>query len=359
MEPNKGADAMNDGGSTAGEEAAVLEATGLRKTFRDFWGRPRTVAVQDVSLRASPGEVVGLLGPNGSGKSTTIKMILGLLRPTAGAVRLFGLPPGAPRARARTGYLPELSNLHRFLTPRETLGYYAGLFGMPGPAARSRIAELLRRVGLDGAAADRPVGEFSKGMARRVGIAQALLNDPEFVVLDEPTSGLDPVGRREVKDLVRGLGAEGRTVLLSSHRLAEAEDVCTRVAILAGGRVRAEGRLSDLLERRDAVRFTATGLAPERAADFRAQLEAAVKNVISPLAGMLCDGAKPSCALKIASGVSTAVLSAVLSMEGKCVSSAEGIVDDCVDKTIHNLTSIGAEAMCQTDHMVLDIMTHK
>ena len=255
--------------------AAVLEATGLRKTFRDFWGRPRTVAVESVSLRASPGEVVGLLGPNGSGKSTTIKMILGLLRPTAGTVRLFGLPPGAPRARARTGYLPELSNLHRFLTPRETLGYYAGLFGMPGPAARSRIAELLRRVGLDGAAADRPVGEFSKGMARRVGIAQALLNDPEFVVLDEPTSGLDPVGRREVKDLVRGLGAEGRTVLLSSHLLAEAEDVCTRVAILAGGRVRAEGRLSDLLERRDAVRFTATGLAPERAADFRAQLEAA------------------------------------------------------------------------------------
>lgn len=200
-----------------GNGRATLEAEGLRKVFRDFWKRPRTVAVDGVSLRAGPGEVIGLLGPNGSGKSTTIKMVLGLLQPSAGRVRLFGLPPTAPSARARLGYLPELSNLHKFLTPRETLAYYAGLFGMPAALRRDRTASLLRRVGLDGRAADRPVGEFSKGMARRVGLAQALLNDPELVVLDEPTSGLDPVGRREVKDLVRELGAEGRTVLLSSQ----------------------------------------------------------------------------------------------------------------------------------------------
>ena len=180
------------------EEPPVLEASGLRKVFRDFWGRPRTVAVDGVSLRAAPGEVVGLLGPNGSGKSTTIKMLLGLLRPSGGSVRLFGRDPREPDARARAGYLPELSNLHRFLTPRETLAYYAGLFDLPAAVRRRRIGELLERVGLAGRDADRPVGEFSKGMARRVGLAQALLNDPALVVLDEPTSGLDPIGRREV-----------------------------------------------------------------------------------------------------------------------------------------------------------------
>ncbi|MBQ3809463.1 MAG: ABC transporter ATP-binding protein [Kiritimatiellae bacterium] len=238
----------------------AFEATGLRKVFRDFWGRPRTVAVDGVSLRAAPGEVVGLLGPNGSGKSTTIKMLLGLLRPSAGSVRLFGRDPRDPDARARVGYLPELSNLHKFLTPRETLAYYAGLFDLPAATRRKRIAALLERVGLSGPGADRPVGEFSKGMARRVGLAQALLNDPALVVLDEPTSGLDPIGRREVKDLILDLGRMGKTVLLSSHLLAEVSDVCTRVAILAGGRVRAEGRLADLLEERDRIRFTAAGL---------------------------------------------------------------------------------------------------
>ena len=242
----------------------AFEATGLRKVFRDFWGRPRTVAVDGVSLRAAPGEVVGLLGPNGSGKSTTIKMLLGLLRPSAGSVRLFGRDPRDPDARARVGYLPELSNLHKFLTPRETLAYYAGLFDLPAATRRKRISALLERVGLSGPGADRPVGEFSKGMARRVGLAQALLNDPALVVLDEPTSGLDPIGRREVKDLILDLGRMGKTVLLSSHLLAEVSDVCTRVAILAGGRVRAEGRLADLLEERDRVRFTAAGL-PEGA----------------------------------------------------------------------------------------------
>lgn len=252
------------GGAAAekpGTDAPALEAEGLRKTFRDFWGRARTKAVRGVSLRAGAGEVLGLLGPNGSGKSTTIKMLLGLLRPTAGAVRLFGLPPSDPRAKARVGYLPELSHLHPFLTPRETLLYAAGLFDMPRALAEKRASELLRRVGLDGPAADRRVGEFSKGMARRVGLARALVGDPALVVLDEPTSGLDPSGRRDVKDLVKELGGEGRTVLLSSHLLSEVQDVCTRIAVLVRGTVRAEGALPGLLETPGGgVRFEVSGL---------------------------------------------------------------------------------------------------
>lgn len=217
---------------------ATLEAEGLRKVFRDFWKRPRTVAVDGVSLRAGPGEVIGLLGPNGSGKSTTIKMILGLLQPSAGRVRLFGLDPSSPAARARLGYLPELSNLHKFLTPRETLAYYAGLFGMPAALRRDRTAALLRRVGLDGRAADRPVGEFSKGMARRVGLAQALLNDPELVILDEPTSGLDPVTSRRIDELIADLSSRlGITSVVVTHDLHSALSISTRIAMLGGGKV--------------------------------------------------------------------------------------------------------------------------
>ena len=212
------ADACND---------AVVSADNLKKIFRDFWRRPKKLAVDGVSFAIRKGEVFGLLGPNGSGKSTTIKMLLGLLQPTAGAVRLFGLDPASPRAKARIGYLPELSHFHPYLTPRETLRYYGGLFDMPSKLRHERAERLLARVGVADAA-DRPVGEFSKGMARRIGLAQALLNEPDLVILDEPTSGLDPIGRHEVKTLIKELASEGRTVLLSSHLLAEVEDVCDR-----------------------------------------------------------------------------------------------------------------------------------
>lgn len=233
----------------------ILRLDRLGKTFRDFWLRPRVRAVDDLSLEVHAGEVLGLLGPNGSGKSTTIKMLLGLLRPTAGAVSLFGRAPDDPAVRARIGYLPEVSTLYRHLTPRETLDYFAALFDLPRPVRRERTAQLLAMVGLEDAA-DRPVGEFSKGMARRVGLAQALVNDPDFVVLDEPTSGLDPIGRHQVKTLVRQLADRGKTVLLSSHLLAEVADVCDRVAVLYRGRLQATGRVSDLLARRESLRFT-------------------------------------------------------------------------------------------------------
>lgn len=251
--------------------APIVELHDLRKVFRDFWRRPTVAAVRGIALSVRPGEVFGLLGPNGSGKSTTIKLLLGLLHPSGGSVRVFGLPPHALDARRRIGYLPEISCLHRFLTPVETLHYYAGLFGIDAVTTRQRTAELLRMTGLEGVAR-RPVGELSKGMARRVGLAQALINNPDLIVLDEPTSGLDPIACREVKDWVRRLAATGKTILMTSHLLADVEDVCDRIAILCDGLVRAEGRFAELLQRPDALRLTLEGLDGAQGEELRREL---------------------------------------------------------------------------------------
>ena len=224
---------------------AVIELKDVRKTFRDFWLRPTVAAVDGLSLAVRRGEVFGLLGPNGSGKSTTIKMILGLLDPNGGTVKLFGESPRSVSARKRLGYLPELSYLHPFLTAKETLMYYAGLCGLKHADAAKRTKQLLEMVGLADAA-KRPVGGFSKGMARRVAPASALIGKPELLVLDEPTSGLDPVSTKEVKTLVKALAAGGMTVLMTSHLLADAEDICDRVMILNHGKSVAEGRVDEL-----------------------------------------------------------------------------------------------------------------
>ena len=224
---------------------AVIELKDVRKTFRDFWLRPTVAAVDGLSLVVKRGEVFGLLGPNGSGKSTTIKMILGLLDPSGGRVELFGRSPRSIEARRRLGYLPELSYLHPFLTAKETLMYYAGLCGLKRKVAVERTKQLLEMVGLTDAA-KRPVGGFSKGMARRVALAAALIGKPELLVLDEPTSGLDPVSTKEVKTLVKALASGGMTVLMTSHLLADAEDVCDRVMILNHGQSVAEGRVDEL-----------------------------------------------------------------------------------------------------------------
>ena len=223
----------------------VIELKDVRKTFRDFWLRPTVAAVDGLSLDVKRGEVFGLLGPNGSGKSTTIKMILGLLDPSGGTVKLFGKSPRSVEARQRLGYLPELSYLHPFLTAKETLMYYAGLCGLPRKVAAERTRQLLEMVGLKDVA-KRPVGGFSKGMARRVALASALIGKPELLVLDEPTSGLDPVSTKEVKTLVKALAAGGMTVLMTSHLLADAEDICDRVMILNHGKSVAEGRVDEL-----------------------------------------------------------------------------------------------------------------
>ncbi len=223
----------------------IVALAAVEKTFRDFWLRPTVKAVDGLDLAVNKGEVFGLLGPNGSGKSTTIKMILGLLSPSAGTVSLFGLPPRSVAARARLGYLPELSYLHPFLTARETLRYYAGLCGLDRRTAKARTDELLEMVALADVA-NRAVGGFSKGMARRVALASALIGRPELLVLDEPTSGLDPVSTNEVKTLVKTLAAGGMTVLMTSHLLGDAEDVCDRVMILNHGKAVAEGRIGEI-----------------------------------------------------------------------------------------------------------------
>lgn len=228
-------------------EETVIELKGVEKTFRDFWLRPLAHAVRGLDLEVKRGDVFGLIGPNGSGKSTTIKMILGLIRPTKGSVRLFGLDPRSKSARARLGYLPELSRLHPFLTAQETVMYYAGLSGMKRAEAKVRTAELLKEMNLSHVAR-RTVGGFSKGMARRVAIAAALVASPELLILDEPTSGLDPIGTREVKELVGRLAAGGMTVLLTSHQLFDVQDVCSRIAVMSDGRKVGGGTVDEIVE---------------------------------------------------------------------------------------------------------------
>ena len=244
------------------ETPPVVSAVGLLKIFHDFWNRPKAKAVNDVDFEVRQGEVIGLLGPNGSGKSTTVKMLLGLLYPTGGRLTVFGKSPRDVSIKNEIGYLPEETYLYKYLTAFETLDFFASLFNLSKIERQKRCDQLLDMVGLSHAR-NRPVGEFSKGMARRIGLAQAMINDPSLLILDEPTSGLDPLGCREVKDLIRTLKQRGKTVIVTSHLLSDVEDVCDRVIILYGGKIRAQGTLSDLLriEKKDTI--TVPSLPPE------------------------------------------------------------------------------------------------
>ena len=243
--------------------ALMIEASGLVKVFRDFWGRPKVRAVDGIDFCVGTGEIVGLLGPNGSGKSTTIKMVLGLLFPKPGSIRVLGESPRNVAAKQRIGYLPEESDLYPFLTPHETLDFYCRLFGLKPKIRRTRIEQLLEMVGLT-QAADRQVGEFSKGMKRRVGLAQALVNDPDLLILDEPTAGLDPPACRLVKDTMLAMARRGKSIVLSSHLLADVESVCDRLVIMYNGKIRAQGSVKELLSRSDRLSVTIPVLPPER-----------------------------------------------------------------------------------------------
>jgi len=248
-----------DNPGVGGKGAGVVACQGLTKVFKDFWMRDRARAVDGLTFEIRAREVFGLLGPNGSGKSTTIKLILGLLRPTSGRAAVFGRPPTDVAVKRRIGYLPEESYLYPFLNARETLDYYARLFELDYAVRTRRIDELLDMVGLTHAQ-HRPVREYSKGMQRRIGIAQALINDPDLLILDEPTTGLDPIGTRQVKDMIVELGRRGKTVLLSSHLLSDVEDCVDRMVILYGGLKRAEGTCEELLVARHRTTIEADDL---------------------------------------------------------------------------------------------------
>lgn len=250
----------------------VVKCVGLTKVFKDFWLRNRVKAVNEIELEIYSGEVFGLLGPNGSGKSTTIKMILGLLHPTAGRIAVFGRHPRDVKNKQRIGYLPEESYLYPFLNAYETLEYYARLFHQKRTIRRSRIETLLEMVGLQHVAR-RPIGEYSKGMQRKVGLAQALINDPDLLILDEPTSGMDPIATADVKRVITSLAERGKTILLCSHLLADVEDVTDRVAIMFGGKVRRYGQIDDLLEQHDQTTISTSALSPEAEERVIAMLE--------------------------------------------------------------------------------------
>jgi ABC-2 type transport system ATP-binding protein len=240
----------------------VIETRNLTKVYRDFWGRQKVRALKALDLEVRRGEVFGLLGPNGSGKTTTVKLLLGLLFPTSGQALVFGREATEVTKNERIGYLPEESYLYRFLTAEETLDFYGRLFDMPRAVRRQRTADLIEMVGL-GQAKRRQLREYSKGMTRLIGLAQALINDPDVLFLDEPTSGLDPIHTHEMKVLIRDLQRQGKTILMCSHLLADVQDVCDRIAILHQGELKEMGRVDSLLKVRDVTEFRAAGLSAE------------------------------------------------------------------------------------------------
>ncbi len=237
----------------------VIETRNLGKIYRDFWGRRKVAALKSLDIEVKQGEIFGLLGPNGSGKSTTIKLVQGLLFPTSGRAFVFGKDARDVTKNERIGYLPEESYLYKFLNAEETLDFYGRLFDMPAELRRERSEQLIKMVGLNHARR-RQLKEYSKGMTRRIGLAQALINEPDLLILDEPTTGMDPIGSREMKDLIVRLRDEGKTILMCSHQLADVQDVCDRVAILHQGELRELGRVDSLLKVRDVTEVHAKKL---------------------------------------------------------------------------------------------------
>jgi len=255
-------------------QEVIVETRSLTKIYRDFWGRKKKTALNALDLQIYKGEIFGLLGPNGSGKTTTIKLLLGLLFPTNGDAFVFGQSSGNVEKNERIGYLPEESYLYRFLNAEDTLDFYGRLFNIDSATRKKRAAELIELVGLNNDK-KRILREYSKGMRQRIGLAQALINDPDFVILDEPTSGLDPLGTRWMKDLILDLRKKGKTVLMCSHRLEDVQDVCDRISILYNGDLQEQGVVSKLVEDAKRMQLQATGvpLSDELKRDLQAVIE--------------------------------------------------------------------------------------
>lgn len=247
----------------------VIETRNLSKVYRDFWGRQKVQALKALDLEVKKGEIFGLLGPNGSGKSTTVKLLLGLLFPTSGRALVLGNDATNVQKNERIGYLPEESYLYKFLNAEETLDFYGRLFDMSASVRKQRTGELIDMVGL-GWAKRRQLKEYSKGMTRRIGLAQALINDPDLILLDEPTSGLDPTGTSEMKDMILRLRDQGKTVLMCSHLLGDVQDVCDRIAILHQGELKELGRVDTLLKVKDVTQIQAKQLPPEAYDEIKA-----------------------------------------------------------------------------------------
>lgn len=253
------------------DEAVQTEQ--LTKVYKDFWGRDKVRALDGLDLTIHRGEVFGLLGPNGSGKSTTIKLLLNLIFPSKGRISILGRRPDDNLVKEKVGFLPEESYLYRFLNGEETLRFYGRLFKIPRRELNRRVPALLDTVGLDAKSRKRKLREYSKGMARRIGLAQALINNPDLILLDEPTTGLDPIGTREMKDLILSLKEQGKTVLLCSHLLADVQDVCDRITILFKGKMQTIGEVKDLLQVRDITQVQATGLTSGQIEELRGFLQ--------------------------------------------------------------------------------------
>ena len=232
----------------------AAETVGLTKRYPLTWKRKVLVAVDQLDLQIKPGEVFGLLGPNGSGKSTTLKMLLGLIIPSEGEARVFGLPPDSLDARRRVGFLPENPYFYGFLNGDETLRFYGKLCGVTGPKLEQRIEELIELVGLQNGR-ERPLRSYSKGMLQRIGLAQALIHDPDLLFLDEPTAGVDPLGSAQIRDLIIRLKKMGKTVIFSSHLLEQVQEVADRVAIFSLGKKVLEGSLESLLIERQSTQI--------------------------------------------------------------------------------------------------------
>ncbi len=240
----------------------AIKTENLTKAYRSFWGRRKVLALDKLNIIIKKGEIFGLLGPNGSGKTTTLKLLLGLIFPTEGRAYVLGKTTDDVTVKSRIGFLPEESCFYRFLNADETLDFYGQLFRIPRKERKLRINRLLKRVGLE-FARKRHLKQYSKGMLRRIGIAQALINDPDLIILDEPTSGLDPIGTKETKDLIVELKAQGKTVLLCSHLLSDVQDICDGVGILDKGGLRVSGTIGELLAGNDTIELLVRNLSEE------------------------------------------------------------------------------------------------